>query len=126
MKKKLVLVAVLCFVCFGCGTDTSNLKQELMKYVQSETAANIIDKLDKSVNNIMMFPEKKVEDEFIYLVGAIKENISKFTEEELKDIYDKLQIQYDFNFNDLKYSEKDYENDLDTIEDAIEKEENEE
>lgn len=112
MKK--LLLFILCLLCFGCG-NTSNKKEEVFNYVLNESNNNIIEKLDKSITNVMFFPEQNVENEFIYLVEAIKENIHKFSDEERKNIYDKLQIEYDFAFNNLHYTKSQFENDVDDI-----------
>ena len=59
-----------------------------------------------------MFPSEEYENDFIYYVMAIKANYEKFNTNEIENLYNKLNFQYDFSFNTLKYTRNDYENDL--------------
>ncbi len=114
--KKLIICLVVCLLVVGCGkTDTSDIKEKVDNVVKSDSYNAIVEKLDASITNIYMFPSLEYEDEFIYYVKAIKDNISRFSKDELSKIYDKLQIEYDFKYNSLSYNSNLFENDLDEI-----------
>ena len=120
--KKIIIAFCLClFLITGCKNNIDDLKKEINQNIKTMSIDDIIDRLDKSLNNIFMFPSSEYEDEFIYYVESIRDNINRFDNDELSKIYTKLQIDYDFQYNSLKYNKNMYENDLEKIHDKITK-----
>lgn len=114
MKKiKLLCFILLILIVTGCG---SNEKQNLF---EKNTKEEIINNLDKVVTNVQMFPEKNVENELVNYAYSICLNIDKFNIDELKKIYDKLDFNYSFEYNDLNYQRVDYDTCLDNIKNKI-------
>ena len=114
MKK----IKILCFILLmlfltGCG---SSEKQNLF---EKNTKEEIINSLDKVVTNVQMFPEKKVENELVNYAYSICLNIDKFSIDELKIIYNKLNFNYSFEYNDLDYQRDDYDRCLINIKNKI-------
>lgn len=112
-KLKIVIICLICLITLGC--NNSSKKEELVNYVKDNKSVDIIERLDKSITEISMFPSQDSEEEFIYLVQGIKENINKFSVNEIYDISEKLKINYSFSFNKINYSLNDFKNDQDYI-----------
>ena len=111
-KKWLLFLIVVCFVV-GCSKN--NLEQETKNFVVDNTYDVIYRDLNNVINEIQMFPTKDSEEKFIYYVEAIKENYSKFSNDELSNISTILNFEYSFNFNELNYTISDYNNDQNII-----------
>ena len=114
MKKiKILCFILLMLIITGCG---SNEKQNLF---EKNTKEEIINNLDKVVTNVQMFPEKKVENELVNYAYSICLNIDKFSTDELRNIYDKLNFSYSFEYNDLDYQRSNYDECLTSIKNKI-------
>ena len=111
--KKIFLVLVLSFLLVGCGSINN---EKINEFVKDSDYALIINKLDESITKITMFPTEEAENEFIYYVKAIIDNKNKFASDELDEIYNKLLINYNFEYNSLGYTFDDFQNDLNVIE----------
>lgn len=112
--KKWILIVAFCMLLVGCGSNLEN--KEIDDFVKNSEYAIIVEKLDKVITNISMFPAEEAENEFIYYVQAIKHHKDKFTTEELDEIYNKLLVSYNFEYNSLGYSVSDFEEDLKVLE----------
>ncbi len=110
---KIIGLFVLIFFLFGCSN--SNHKEEIFSSVQNSSYEEISTKLDQSILNITMFPTEEEEDDFIYYVMAIKENRERFSLTEREELYNKLNIRYNFSYNSLDYTRDLYLNDIKMI-----------
>ncbi len=110
--KRIIIVLLFGMCILGCSDQMKEKKEFIMNSSYSEISI----KLDETINNINYFPTKECENEFIYYVKGIIDNINKFTNDERDSLYNKLSmVKYRFNFNDLNYHESDYEKDLSLI-----------
>lgn len=117
MKKnyKRWLFVLLIMICFTVGCSSNNLEQEAKNFIVDNNYNVIYSDLNNVINEIQMFPTKDKEEKFIYYVEAIKENYSKFTNDELNNISNLLSFEYSFNFNELGYTVNDFDNDQNII-----------
>lgn len=105
---------------FIVGCTNSNLEKETKDFVINNNYDIIYRDLSNIINEVRMFPTKDKEEKFIYYIEAIKENYTKFTNEELNNISSLLNFEYNFNFNGLDYTISDYKVDQDIIKGYIE------
>lgn len=111
--KKIIFVFLASLLLVGCSNNDK--EKEINDYVQKNNFSSIVNKLNTCITNIQMFPSKEAEEELIYYVKAVKSNLNKFTEGEKEKIYNILFINYDFEYNNLKYTITDYHTDLSEI-----------
>ena len=112
--KKLLLLFLFSILLIGCTNN--NKDEEINTFVVNNDYAVVIEKIDENVSNIVMFPTEELEEEFIYYIKAIVNNLSKYTKEEVRSIYNKVNINYSFKFNNINYSVNDFRDDLRKIE----------
>ena len=112
--RKILLLIVIFMLCVGCTNE--NNEQKISDFVNNSSYSSIIEKINENVNDVTMFPTKEKEEEFIYYIKAITNNLSKFSKDEIRDIYNKVNINYSFKFNKINYSVDDFRNDLRKIE----------
>lgn len=108
---KVIILVISLVLLVGCESLIDN-KNSITDFVKSHSYSDVYSKIDESVMKIQMFPSEEYENDFIYYVMAIKANYEKFNTNEIENLYNKLNFQYDFSFNTLKYTRNDYENDL--------------
>ena len=114
--KQIIIFLIVSLLVVGCGKkDTSDIKVAVDKVVKNAEFSEVLDKLESSISKIYITPSLESEDEFIYYVLAIKDNLSRFSKEELSKIYEKLQIEYGFEYNSLSYNTNLYDSDVETI-----------
>ena len=117
---KRVLVVLILFLCLACSNGNRQ-KEEMTNFIKTSTVNEVMAKLDELKGKIQMFPEEKVENDFIYLVEGIKENVSKFSQEELKTIEEKLNFNYSFSFNSVNFSKENFLQVVDFIKEKVHK-----
>ena len=114
MKKiKIFCLILFILIVTGCGS------KEKQNVLETNTKEEVINNLDKVVTYVQMFPEKDNENELVNYAYSICLNIDKFNVDELKSIYDKLNFNYSFEYNDLDYQRDDYDNCLNNIKNKI-------
>lgn len=118
MKKVLIILTL--FLCVACGNNNAQ-KDKMSDFILKSTSNQIVNKLDELANKIQMFPEEKIENEFIYLIEGIKDNIDKFSTSELETIKDKLNFNYSFSFNSINYSKEQFYQVIDFIKEKMNK-----
>ena len=112
--KKLFIIIGMCFLLLGC--ESNNKKEEINKYILNSSYEEISTKLDEIINTISYFPSKESENEYIYYVKGIINNLDKFNDVEKDELYKKLNdLNYNFMFNSLEYTVEKYQNDISLI-----------
>ncbi len=108
--KKIVIILILSFLLIGCS---NNREKEINEEVLNSSYTEIINKIDLAIGNISYFPNEEYENEFIYYIKAMINNIEKFNSDEKDNIYRKLNsVNYTFKYNSLKYTNNDYASDI--------------
>ncbi len=110
MKKILLLIAIITLV--GC---TNNIQNDVNNRVQKLTYIENYEYLNNLINELKMFPTQELEEEYIYYVLALKNNLSLYSKEEIKDLVEIMTFEYKFGLNKLKYTKKDYQDDLNKL-----------
>lgn len=105
----LLVIIVTMLLLIGC--ENSNLKEETNSFVINNSYSVIYNDLSSIIKEITMFPTKDKEEKLIYYIGAIKENYTKFNNDELENISNLLDFEYNFNLNELDYEVNDFAND---------------
>ena len=105
--KKIILMLTI-FLMVGCSSGMTDV---LDQYSKEE----VISKLDKVVLNVQMFPNKESENELVNYASSICNHLDKFTNQELESIYNKLNFDYQFQYNSYHYERSNYDNCLNKI-----------
>ncbi len=112
--RKLLILILLCVLLVGCSSK--DREEEINNIVLNSSYSVIMEKLNDNVSNITMFPTKELEEDFVYYIKSIINNLSKFNQDEVRNIYNKININYSFQFNKINYDINDYRDDLNKIE----------
>ena len=99
--RKIILILMIMFT-FGCN------KENNYSNLNNLSNTELMDKLDKSINYIKMFPNEEYENEFVSVLKVICDNTSRFNSDELSNIYNKLNFDYHFEYNSLNYHKNDF------------------
>ena len=111
--RKILCLILLVLIVIGCSN------KEKQNVLETNTKEEVINNLDKVVTYVQMFPEKDNENKLVNYAYSICLNIDKFNVDELKSIYDKLNFNYSFEYNDLDYRRVDYNSCLSSIKNKI-------
>lgn len=87
-KKYLIIIISIIFLCIGCSNN--NLEKKTKDFVVNNSYDIVYRDLNSLINEIQMFPTKDSEEEFIYYIEAIKENYTKFNNNELNSFVNLL------------------------------------
>ncbi len=113
IMRKILCLILLVLIVIGCSN------KEKQNVLETNTKEEVINNLDKVVTYVQMFPEKDNENKLVNYAYSICLNIDKFNVDELKSIYDKLNFNYSFEYNDLDYQRDDYDRCLANIKNKI-------
>ena len=113
IMRKILCLILLVLIVIGCSN------KEKQNVLENNTKEEVINNLDKVVTYVQMFPEKDNENKLVNYAYSICLNIDKFNVDELKSIYDKLNFNYSFEYNDLDYQRDDYDRCLANIKNKI-------
>ena len=119
--KKILVIGLLLLTVVGCQKKIV-VKEEIDTYVKENEYITVRNRIDSIITNLLLHPNQKTEDEFIYYLRAIIINADLFSSEELNTLYNKLEMSYQFEFNSFGYDNDDYNNDLESIQKMINKE----
>ena len=116
--KKILVIAILLLTIVGCQKKIT-VKDDINNYVKEHEYITVRNRIDSIITNLLLHPNQKTEDEFIYYLRAIILNADLFSIEELDSLYNKLEMNYQFEFNSFGYDNDDYQNDLNEIKKMI-------
>lgn len=108
--KKIIVFLILCLLC-GCSND--NLIES--DYINTHSYTEIYNDLSEISRNVSYFPTKENEREFYQMIEVIRDNCDRFTTDEITNLYNLIDNNYEFKYNLDEYNNADYSTDLQTI-----------
>ena len=116
MKKVLGLIIVLLLIC-GCGNHENSLIKS--NYINNSDYNTVYNDLLSAINDISYIPSKETEKKFYELIEVISNNCNKFSSDELSNLYSVIDNNYQFIYNERRYNNNDYQNDLNKIKSCL-------
>ena len=118
--RKVLVIGLLLLAIVGCQKKI-NVNQDIDNYIKENDYFAISNRIDSIITNLLYFPNQNSEDEFIYYLKSIILNADLFSDEELDNLYHKLSMNYQFEFNSFGYDNDDYNNDLEQLKNLTDK-----
>ena len=116
MKKIILVFSFLLLVC-GCGNSSNSLIDS--DYINTHDYNQIYSDLSSIVEEVSFIPSEDNEKEFYELIEVISDNCTKFTNNELNELYNLMNSNYQFIYSGDRYNNDNYNSDLNTIKSCI-------
>lgn len=110
--RKVVIICLMLFIC-SCSNDENSLIKS--NYINSHTYNQIYADLENASHNVSFIPSVDTEKDFYELIEVISLNCSKFTSDELANLYSLINNNYSFKYSKDRYNNDIYQNDLNKI-----------
>ena len=107
-----ILISKSSFKSLG---DVDDNYSEIESEVLNSSFSKIVDNLEKKYNYLSMFPDREHENEYINYLKVIKKNLDIYSKSELEQLYNVVNIDYHFSFNNMNYTDKDYKDFINRI-----------
>lgn len=112
MKKIVVIVMVLFIVC-GCNNTKNSLIES--NYINENDYSKIYNDLLEVAKEVSFIPSEENEKRFYELIEVISNNCRSFSNTELEELYNLMNINYQFIYSGRRYNNSNYKNDLNII-----------
>lgn len=117
MKKIVVLISFLFLLC-GCGKEENRLVKD--NYLDKNTYQEVHTDLTNITKEVSFIPSKDNERKFYEMIEVIRDNCEKFSKDELGELYNLANNNYQFIYSGKRYNDSIYQNDLQKIKVCIE------
>ena len=114
--KKIIILSLLLLFIVGCSDENSLVKEN---YIDNHSYSEIYQDLSNTSHEVSYFPTKKAEKHFYEIIEVIRDNHDKFNNDELTSLYNLININYNFKYNEKRYNNTNFQNDLNIIKNYI-------
>ena len=114
---KRILGLMLLFLICGCSNDENSLIKS--NYINNNDYNTIYTDLLSASNDVSYIPSSETEKRFYELIEVIGDNCNKFSNNELEELYNLINNNYKFTYNENRYNNDDYQRDLNLIKTCI-------
>ena len=111
--KKNILILILLFLVCGCNNSKNSLVES--NYINNSDYHKIYSDLTAVCNEIRFIPGKENERKFYEMIEVISDNCNHFSNDELSNLYNLINNNYQFIYSGNRYTNDDYQSDLNSI-----------
>lgn len=97
----------------GCSDNTNSLVES--NYLNKNNYNTIYSDFKKVTNDIAYIPSKETEKSFYEMIEIISDNCDYFKKDELNNLYQLINRDYQFKYSSNRYTNEDYQKDLNAI-----------
>ena len=115
--KKSIFILMLLFVICGCNNNKNSLVES--NYINNSDYNKVYSDLTAICNEISFIPSIENERRFYEMIEVISDNCNHFANDELNNLYNLINNDYQFIYSGKRYTNDDYMSDLNKIKSCL-------